>query len=323
MAVEFKDYYATLGVKKDASADEIKKAFRKLARKYHPDVAKDAPHAEEKFKEINEAYEVLSDPDKRAKYDRLGANWKYADQMPPGGGAGPSGTGHYEYHFDGTGFSDFFEHFFGGGGSPFGDAFGDAFRAGGGSRGGRMQMKGQDIEGDVLVTLREAMTGSVRAVTLQTVDPQTGQARSETVRFRIPEGVLDGKTIRVPGKGGPGINGGPPGDLFLRIRFAKDPQFRVRGADLYHDLPIAPWEAVLGAQLQVPTLDGPVTVKIPPGSASDSKLRVRGRGLKDGRNKRGDLYVVLKVETPTNPSEAEKELWKKLAQTSQFNPRTS
>lgn len=318
MAVEFKDYYGTLGVDKDASAEAIKKAFRKLARKYHPDVAKDAPAAEEKFKEINEAYEVLSDPDKRSKYDRLGANWKYADQMPPGGGAG-GGPGNYEYHFNGTGFSDFFEQFFGGRGTPFGHGFHSA----GGRDGDNRKMKGQDIEGDVLVTLREAITGSVRAVSLQTVHPQTGQSRTETVRFRIPEGVLDGKTVRVPGKGGPGINGGPSGDLFLRIRFAKDPQFRVRGADLYHDLPIAPWEAVLGTQIQVPTLDGPVTVKIPPGSTSDVKLRVRGRGLKNGRDKQGDLYVVLDVETPTHPNETEKELWKKLAAASHFNPRKS
>ncbi len=317
MAVEFKDYYATLGVSKDASTDQIKKAFRKLARKYHPDVAKDAPRAEEKFKEINEAYEVLGDLDKRSKYDRLGANWKYADQMPPGRGSGRPGQ--QEYHFNGTGFSDFFEQFFSGGGSPFGDGFGSA--GAGCGTGRNAQMKGQDIEGDVLVTLREAITGSVRAVSLQTVDPPTGRSQTETVRFRIPEGVLDGKLIRVPGKGGQGFNGGPPGDLFLRIRFAKDPQFRVRGADLYHDLPVAPWETVLGTQVKVPTLDHPVTVKIPPGSANGAQLRVRGRGLKNGREKHGDLYVILNIETPPHPGETELGLWRRLAEESSFNPR--
>lgn len=308
MPVEFKDYYASLGVAKDASAEDIKKAFRKLARKYHPDVAKDSPGAEEKFKEINEAYEVLGDPDKRSKYDRLGANWKHADQMPPRGG------GQYEYRFDGTGFSDFFEQFFGGGRSPFGEGFDPHADA-------SMRMTGQDIEGDVLVTLREAMSGSVRAVNLQTTDPQTGQMRTETVRFRIPEGMLEGRSIRVPGKGGPGFNGGPSGDLFLRIRLAKDPQFRVRRADLYHDLPLAPWEAVLGTQVKVPTLGEAVTVKIPPGSANGGQLRVRGRGLKKGPDKLGDLYVVLKIETPPACTDAEKELWQKLSEQSQFNPR--
>jgi curved DNA-binding protein len=318
MAVEFKDYYATLGVKENASADDIKKAFRKLARKYHPDVAKDAATAEEKFKEINEAYEVLGDPDKRQKYDHLGADWKNADQMPPNG-APPGGQGQYEYHFNGTGFSDFFEQFFGGGGSPFGDAFRSAEAGPGAGR--NMPMKGQDIEGDVLVTLQEASTGSVRAVSVQTVNPQSGQSRTETVRFRIPEGVLDGKLVRVPGKGGQGFSGGPPGDLFLRIRFAKDPQFRVRGVDLYHDLPVAPWEAVLGTQVIVPTLDQAVAVKIPAGSANGARLRVRGRGLKNGHDRHGDLYVVLNIETPPHPDPAEQELWRKLAGQSSFNPR--
>ncbi len=312
MAAKFKDYYLTLGVESKASADEIKKAFRKLARKYHPDVAKDKPDAEDKFKEINEAYEVLGDPEKRTKYDRMGANWKQAGAAPNGAAGGQQP----EYHFSGTGFSDFFEQAFGRGqASPFGGGF-DAGR----NRTG--PAKGRDIEGDVMVTLREAGAGSVRAVNLQTVDPVTGQTYEETVRFRIPEGVLDGKLIRVPGKGGPGFNGGAAGDLFLRIRLAKHPLFRVRGADFYHDLALAPWEAVLGAEVPVPTLDQPVTLRIPPGSVSGNQLRVRGRGLRNGKDKQGDLYVVLDVRTPEKSTEAEQEIWKQLAATSTFTPRT-
>jgi curved DNA-binding protein len=305
--MEYKDYYRSLGVTKNASQEEIKKAFRKLARQHHPDTAKDKAAAEEKFKEINEAYEVLGDADKRSKYDRLGANWR---NVGPGAGRG----GPQDVHFGGTGFSDFFEQFFSGGRDPFG---------GGGFRQARSNQpaRGQDITGDVMVTLEEAESGCVRAFTLQTTHPATGQPESNTLRTRIPAGVLDGQIIRVAGRGGPGFNGGPPGDVRLRVRLASHPDFRVQGADLLHDLSLTPWEAVLGSQIEVPTLTGSVKVKIPPGSANGSRLRVRGKGLKSGATEHGDLYVVLSVVTPTTVDDKEREAWQRLADCSTFRPR--
>jgi len=310
--MEFKDYYQSLGVKKNASQAEIKKAFRRLAREYHPDTAKDKTAAEEKFKEINEAYEVLGDADKRSKYDRLGANWRNVrPNTNPGGGQ--------EFHFSGTGFSDFFEQFFGGGRDPFGGGFGGAnpFQ----QAYGNQPRRGQDITGDVMVTLEEAANGCVRAFELQTSDPVSGAANRRTLKTRIPPGVLDGQVIRVAGQGGPGANGGSAGDVRLRVRLASHPDFRVRGADLIHELNLAPWEAVLGAQVEVPTLTGSVKVKIPPGSANGARLRVRGRGLKSGKTDHGDLYVALNVEIPTEVNDEERELWQKLGETSSLRPR--
>ena len=309
MPIDFQDYYKTLGVSKDAPQDEIKKAFRDLARKHHPDVAKDKKGGEEKFKTINEAYEVLGNPENRKKYDALGVNWKNGDADPAPGGQ--------EFHFDGTGFSDFFEQYFSGRGGV-GDLFGGAAGAGGGRQ---FKAKGHDIEGALLVTLREVMTGSVRAVSLRRVDSQTGKSETETIRIRVPRGVPAGQIIRVAGKGEPGFNGGPSGDLFLRTRFAKDPNFRTSGVDLYYDLPLAPWEAVLGLTLSVPTLDQPVTLKIPPNSRAGQKLRVRGRGLPGTGDKQGDLIVALSIEMPPESNEAEIEAWRALGKTSTFNPR--
>jgi curved DNA-binding protein len=309
--MEFKDYYQTLGVKKEASQEEIKKAFRKLARRYHPDTASDKAVAEEKFKEINEAYEVLGDADKRAKYDRLGADWRNVRSR-----AGAPGA--QEFHFSGTGFSDFFEQFFGGGRDPFsGGIGGDPFR----SAHVKQPTRGQDITGDVMVTLEEAAQGCVRAFNLQAGNPVTGKLETRTLRTRIPAGVLDGQIIRVAGQGGTGVNGGPAGDVRLRVRLAAHPDFRVRGADLIHDLNLAPWEAVLGTQVEVPTLHGRVTVKIPPGSAGGARLRVRGKGLRSGKDDHGDLYVVLNIELPTEVDPEERALWQALAEQSRFQPR--
>jgi curved DNA-binding protein len=275
MAVEFKDYYKSLGVSRDASQDDLKKAFRKLAREHHPDVAKDKKMAEEKFKEINEAYEVLSDPAKRKKYDTLGANWNQP-QPPPGWqqrgggfrgapGAGPGG-GSYEFHFGGTGFSDFFEQFFGGAGERGG--FQEFAGARGGAAGqGSQAVRGNDIEGDIMVTLNEAFSGSIRTISFQRVNRSSGEVVTENFRVRIPVGVQEGQLIRVQGKGEQGINGGPAGDLYLRVRFAQHPDFRVRGSDLYYDLELAPWEAVLGAEVTIPALDGALTVRVPAGAA--------------------------------------------------------
>ena len=330
MAVEFKDYYSVLGVSREASADEIKKAFRKLARQYHPDVAKDKKTAEGKFKEINEAHEVLSDPEKRRKYDELGPNWESAGATgapPPGARrAWSSGNGgpQEEYHFGGTGFSDFFEQFFGGGrrGGDFDDAFRQARQRSRDETESEYAMRGQDIAGDILVTLDEALHGSLRSISLQRRDATGGGGGTETFQVRIPPGAQEGRRIRVPGKGGPGIGGAEAGDLYLRVRLAAHPDFEVRGADLYHDLEIAPWEAVLGAQLVVPTLSGSVKLKIPAGTNTGKQLRVRGQGLprKPGAD-RGDLYVVLRVEVPMEVTAEERALWEKLSRISSFEPR--
>jgi curved DNA-binding protein len=329
MAVEFKDYYATLGLARDASADEIKKGFRKLARQYHPDVAKNKKEAETKFKEINEAHEVLSDPEKRRKYDELGANWQQAGAgyAPPGGAArGWNGAGEgQEFHFGGTGFSDFFEQFFGRRQptSNYEDLLRQAGRGGRGAKGGAgFAARGSDIEGDLLVTLHEAMHGSMRSLSLQRVDPQTGETETDTFTVRIPPGAQEGRRIRVPGKGGPGIGSGPAGDLFLRVRLAAHPDFEVRGADLYHELELAPWEAVLGRHVAVPTLSGTIKLRIPPGTSNGKQLRVRGQGLpRSPGGERGDLYVVVSVQVPTTISDEERALWEKLARLSRFNPR--
>ena len=321
MPVEFKDYYQSLGVPREASSEEIRKAFRKLAREYHPDVAKDKAAAEEKFKEINEAYEVLSDPAKRKKYDTLGANWNRAEPPPGAQGArgfrGQNGE-EFEFHFGGTGFSDFFEQFFGGRGDR-GFSYEDFSGGHGGPAGA--PARGQDIEGDILVTLDEALQGSVRTISFQRRNRQTGQAVSENFRVRIPVGVAEGQMIRVPGKGEAGFNGGPAGDLYLRVRFAQHPDFRVRGSNLYYDLELAPWEAVLGATVAIPALDGPVSVKIPAGANKGQQLRVRGKGLPATGGARGDLYAIISIQVPTDVSGEERELWQQLAGKSGFNPR--
>ena len=311
MSVEFKDYYAILGVPRDASAEDIKKAFRKLARKHHPDVAKDKKAAEEKFKEINEANEVLGDPEKRRKYDQLGMDW----ENPHAGRQQTHGAPH-EFNFGGTGFSDFFEQYFSGA-SRYG--FPEEMHAG--PRTGRKH-RGSDIEGDILVTLEEAMHGSVRPVSLQTADPRTSKVETHTFQVRIPPGVTDGKRIRVPGQGEPGSGGGEAGDLYLRVRHAAHPDFSTHGADVFHELEIAPWEAVLGAEISVPTLDGAVKLRIPAGSENGQQLRVRGRGLPKGKSgERGDFHAVLSIQMPGKLTDEERSLWEKLRSVSRFNPR--
>ena len=330
MAVEFKDYYQSLGVSKGASDEEIRKAFRKLARKYHPDVAKNKAEAEEKFKEINEAYEVLGDPEKRKKYDTLGANWNRQGgfQPPPGwqsGGFTEASPGEgYEFRFGGTGFSDFFEQFFGGRGRGFGGSspFEEAGARSGGYRQGRgAAQRGNDIEGDILVTLDEVLNGSIRPVSFQQTNPRTGRSETHTFRVKIPQGVQEGQLIRVAGKGEAGLGGGGPGDLYLRVRLAKHPDFRVRGSDLYHDLELAPWEAVLGTTVRVPTLEGPISLRIPPNTHAKQQLRVRGKGLPGRSGERGDLYAVVGIEVPSELTAGERELWEQLAKKSEFRPR--
>jgi curved DNA-binding protein len=313
MPVQFRDYYETLGVPKTATEDEIRSAFRKLARKFHPDVAKDKKEAEEKFKQINEAYEVLSDPDKRKKYDQLGANWNQPGgfQPPPdwggrqpGGGFhryGGSGDGGVEFEFGGTGFSDFFEQFFGGGRGQ--SAFG------GFGRGQPGAERGNDVEADIMVPLEEALNGATRTVSLR----RSGSKKVETYQVKIPRGVREGQRIRLAGQGEAGERGGKHGDLFLRVRLQRHPDFRVEGNDLIYDVKIMPWQAVLGSELQVPTLEGAVRLKIPPGTRSGQRFRLRGRGLPGSSGTRGDLYVEVQVEMPKKITERERELWRELA----------
>jgi curved DNA-binding protein len=348
MPVKYKDYYETLGVARDAGEEDIKKAFRKLARQYHPDVAKNKKQAEEKFKEINEAYEVLGDPTKRKRYDELGSNWNSgADFRPPPGwesarggfrGRGPEGE-EFDLHFGGTGFSDFFEQL-------FGAARAGGRRAGAARRGGFAEEdlgaeRGQDLEGGILVTLEEAMRGSVRAVSVRhgvacqqcggtgersrRVCPGcggTGQiAKTDTYQVKIPAGVTEGQRLRVAGRGEAGLGGGAAGDLYLRVRLAKHPDFEVEDHNLIHEANLTPWEAVLGANIAVPTLNGRVNIRIPPGTQSGQKLRVRGRGLPQRSGESGDLIVVTRIEVPQRISDGERKLWEQLAVESRFNPR--
>ncbi|HOV85015.1 MAG TPA: DnaJ C-terminal domain-containing protein [Syntrophobacteraceae bacterium] len=325
MAIKFKDYYKTLGVSRTASQEEIQRAYRKLARKYHPDVNK-ASNAEEKFKEINEAYEVLKDPDKRSKYDQLGPDWQGGqDFRPPPGwdfqydfghGRGPE-QGGFQWS-GGTGFSDFFEALFGGQG----------FRGAGG-RGARKgpvwSQAGSDQEATIRISLEDAFHGATKSIALQvqTVTPE-GQLsiQSKNYDVKIPPGILPGQKIRLGGQGGEGIGGGPRGDLYLKVEIEPHPVYRLEGRNLFMDLPVAPWEAVLGVEARLPTLSGAVTVKVPPGTQNGRKLRLRARGMPNSRGAPGDLYAVIHIMVPTKPSARERELFEELRKTSRFNPRS-
>jgi curved DNA-binding protein len=333
MSMEFKDYYKILGVSRTATDEEIKRSFRKLARKYHPDVARDNKSAEDKFKEVNEAHEVLGDPEKRKRYDELGVHWKQGagNRPPPGwGGQGrphgrSAGNEDFEFHFGGTGFSDFFERFFGGRGrtGPGAVPGMEDPREGMFGRHPSGQQAGANIEGDLLVTLSEAATGAIRSVTLKRSNPKSGETEAQTFRVRIPAGVQEGQTIRVAGKGEMGRGGGRAGDLLLNVRLAQHPDFRVRGADLYFDLELAPWEAVLGCTVAVPTLEGTVSLKIPPGAAPGKKLRVRERGLPKAGGTRGDFFAVIGIQVPSDITDQERAVWEQVAAQSAFNPRTA
>jgi curved DNA-binding protein len=309
MPVQYKDYYATLGVAKTASQDDIRKAFRKLARQHHPDVAKDKKNAEAKFKEINEAYEVLSDPDKRKRYDELGADWEHGAPQPPPGWAGQGGARPGGFpnggSFTGTGFSDFFEQFFGGsarGGRPGFSGFGMEDEA--------AEDRGSDVEADLLVTIEEALHGAKKKISFR----RDGHSKVETYEVRIPKGVREGQKIRLAGQGEAAGRRGTAGDLYLVVRFEKHPDYRVEGGDLIYDLEIPAWRAVLGGDASVPTPDGSVRMKIPEGSQPGRKLRIKGRGLPTGPNTRGDFYVQLVVVIPVELTPDEKALWEKLSQ---------
>jgi curved DNA-binding protein len=312
--MEYKDYYDIVGVKKDATQDEIKRAYRKLARKYHPDVSKEA-NAEDKFKEVGEAYEVLKDPEKRAAYDQLGSQWQAGQDFhpPPGWDAG------YEYSDTGDGgpdlggFSDFFE-----------SLYGQGVHGGGRQRGpgGGFRMRGEDHHAKILVDLEDSYQGASRSITLQVsgVDESGRVAtRPRTLKVQIPRGIRRGQQIRLAGQGGTGHGGGESGDLYLEVEFRLRKNHRVEGADVYLDLPLAPWEAALGATVKVPTPAGAVDLKVPPGSQAGRKLRLKGRGIP--ARPPGDLYVVLQITLPPAENEQQREIYEKMKQEFSFNPR--
>ncbi len=335
MSVQYKDYYKLLGVNKDASQEEVSKAFKKLARKHHPDLNPNDPEAEKKFKEINEAYEVLKDPEKRKLYDSLGPNWQEGQnfQRPPGfEGAhfefrGPGGQ-----QFDAGAFSDFFETLFGGGFGGAGPGRGARFERGGpfqdmGGFGGgyaRGAGRGPDANATLELTLEEAYRGGAKAITLQEqgIGPD-GSPRlgAKTLNVNIPAGVREGAKIRLSGQGSPGFGGGKAGDLYLKVKILPHRLFKLEEGNVILDLPLTPWEAALGAKVRVPTLDGAVEMNIPPGSSSGRKLRLPGKGL-GGRGQRGDQLVRIMVHVPPSVSDSERELWEKLAAASDFNPRS-
>ena len=323
MAVKFQDYYETLGVARTATAEEIKLAFRKLARVHHPDVAKNKVAGEAKFKEINEAYEVLGDPEKRKRYDELGPDWQQgaAGPFPPGGGRGrPHARGGEEdFEFSGTGFSDFFESFFSGRPGGFASTRGAAGR---GDQDGGFAEPGTDIEADLLVTLEEGLRGSQRKVSLRRPTLAGAAERTNTYQVRIPPGMREGQRIRLAGQGGPGHGGAPAGDLYLRVRFARHPDLRVQGDDVHGDLDLAPWEAILGVKAKIPTLEGTTTLRVPPGTTAGTQLRVRGQGLPREDGSRGDLYATVRILTPNQVSAEERTLWEQLARLSPFKPRS-
>jgi len=300
MATRFKDYYEVLGVPRDAPAEEIKRAFRTLARRHHPDRASPANRdvAEAKFKEVNEAYEVLRDPDKRKRYDQLGVDWD-KQQSFPGGGQWRAGSAEdFDFEFGGTGFSDFFEQFFGGARAR-----------------PRTRKTSADIEAELMVTLDEVLRGSTRQISLRMAGSGNGPGPLHTYQVRVPAGVREGQRIRLAGQG----QGG--GDLYLRVRIASHPEFRVEDDRLIYELELAPWEAVLGATVRLQTLDGRVDLRIKPGAQTGRHLRLAGLGLPRRDGSRGDLHVVISVAVPATVAGRERELWDELSKTSSFNPR--
>jgi len=297
--MKYKDYYKILGVERGAAEDEIKKAYRRLARKYHPDVSKEA-NAKEKFQEVAEAYETLRDKEKRAAYDSLGSYRPGQDFRPPPDWFDRFGTGQGEDLRD-VDLSDLFESM-----GIFGRAQG---RRGGFGR--SIPIPGEDYEVVVRLALEEAYRGTEREL----------QLNGRAFRARIPRGATDGQRLRLRGKGGPGANGGPPGDLYLQILLEPHPLYRVSGHDLEIEVPIAPWEAALGAQVEVPTLEGRVTMKVPPGSKGGQKLRLAGKGLPRPGGGGGDLYAALNIVVPGTLTEREKKLYEELREASRFDAR--
>lgn len=310
--MEFKDYYEVLGVKRDANADEIKKAFRKLARKYHPDVSKERD-ADAKMKEVNEAYAVLSDPEKRAAYDNVGRGFHAGQDFrpPPDWDAGFEFSGRGFSNAEAADFSDFFS-----------ELFGAHARGRAGQTRGQFHMRGEDHHAKIMLDLADAYHGGSRAITLRVpqVDAHGRVSLAERVlQVRIPKGVREGQMIRLSGQGTPGIGEGPAGDLYLEVHFNPHPRYRVEGRDVFATLPIAPWEAALGAMVRAPVPDGTVEVCIPEGSQTGRKLRLKGRGIPGSPP--GDLYLVLEVRLPPANTPKARELYQTMAKELAFNPR--
>ena len=306
MPVEYKDYYKILGVPKSASTEEIKKAYRKLARQYHPDVSK-KPEAEKRFKEINEANEVLSDPDKRKRYDQVGPDFaRYANAGGPGRGGfewaytGQPGRGRMFGGEDLGDFSDFFRTLFGNGGGSF--STDDLFRTARTGRSRNAPAVGADLEAEVEITLADAFKGAERPLE---ITDQNGRSRKLTVK--IPAGVREGQRIRLAGQGGAGANGGAPGDLFLRVKMRPHPVYTRDGDDLRMELPVALHEALLGAEVTVPTLKGRVSLRIPPETQNGRTIRLAGQGMPRAGGGSGDLFVTVKVVLPTKLSDEDRE----------------
>lgn len=328
--MEYKDYYKIMGLARNATPEDIKRAYRKLSRQFHPDISKEK-NAEARFKEIGEAYEVLKDPQKRTAYDQLGANWKAGqDFRPPpqwNTGAEHAGRGfEWEFRTGGPGaegdYSDFFETLFRRG---FGSGAGGPGHASAGAGRGHAasRAKGQNHHAKIQIDLEDAYHGATRTVNLQVSQTDgRGQAtaRQHQITFNVPKGIRTGQRIRLSGQGAPGTGGGPPGDLYLEVEFSPHPLYRMDKHDVYLDLPVAPWEAALGAQVMAPTPTGQVELKIPPDSASGRKLRIKGRGLPGSTP--GDFYFVLQIALPPADSESAKTFYDSMAQQFRaFNPR--
>jgi curved DNA-binding protein len=355
MAIEYKDYYEILGVARGADDEEIRNAYRRLARMYHPDKTGNNRDAEDRFKEINEAYEVLGDPSRRSRYDDFTGAWEdgltgdeaWQNFTRKRQFADAGGRNHYQ--FDGPGFSEFFDELFGRGSQ--------ARRPQNGGRrsepepeqkphtnsgpSGSIDGRGDDLETDLWVTLDEVVNGAVRPISMKRAMKCTtcygmGQYNAhpceacnatgnvvvnETCKVKVPKGIQQGAFLRVPGRGEKGIANGPAGDLYLKVHYAKHPEFRVERGALVHDLELAPWEAVLGATLTVPTLTGPTTIKIPAGTQNGARLRIKGRGLPSSDSSAGDLLLTIKIQVPPTAADRERQLWEDLAKESPFHPR--
>lgn len=317
--MDYQDYYKVMGVERDATQDQIKRAYKKLARKYHPDVSKDAK-AETRFKEVGEAYQVLKDPEKRAAYDQLGKNWQSGQDFnpPPGWDAGFEYSGAGDAGGaggDSADFSDFFE-------SLFGQNFRSAQTGRAHTGRGHAGVRGEDHHAKVLIDLEDAYKGVTRGITLNVSEAdKSGRVitRQRTLNVKIPRGVKQGQSIRLSGQGSPGMGGAQSGDLFLEIEFKPHGFYRVDAHDVYLDLPITPWEAALGANIKVPTPDGPVDLKIPAGTAGGKKMRLRGRGI-PGKSA-GDLYVVPNITLPPADNDTAKALYRKMEKDLAYNPR--
>lgn len=311
--MEYKDYYKLMGVDRKATQDEIKRAYRKLARKYHPDVSKEAD-AETRFKDVGEANEVLSDPEKRAAYDQLGSNWKARqDFHPPPDWGSRSG---FEFHGgspgggNSEGFSDFFE-----------TLFGQAGRGGGGGQ--QFRRQGEDQHAKLQIDLEDSYHGASRSISLQVPDPASGgrSMRNKSLKVRIPKGIRQGQKIRLGGQGSAGMGGGKAGDLYLEVDFRPHRFYRVEGKDVYQDFPLAPWEAALGASVKVATPAGSVDLKIPANSRAGKKLRLKGRGLP--AKTAGDLYLVLQIVLPPADDEKTREIYRQMQEELDFDPRAA